>query len=192
MRAVQAYSKIGVCCLHAYMHVQIQSCVHLCSDLPWSPSAVPDTPTLTAVSGVHTITVDINTENSSNWTVSQYCTTLNAVPMATLNWTLTFQTRTKCDSTVTHVYTGLEEFTQYTISAWVTNMAKQSSQNTTLIVRTNATCELTVIKLITLECFSLANQKAAKSCVLKNIYFAIGNYHYHYHVFDNTHMLKNL
>eukprot|EP00117_Sycon_ciliatum_P024983 scpid9918/ scgid20838/ Protein sidekick-2 len=99
--------------------------------------AVPDRPAVVVTSTANDISVSIVPTITTNWTVNQYCISLDGIPTTGLNWTLALNTKTICSATAApQTYPGLEEFTTYQISVWVTNIEARAGANTTVVITT--------------------------------------------------------
>ena len=78
----------------------------------------------------------IMTSSSLNWTVGTYCATIRAVSVSGRPWTSTLPTQTDCSDNSTKVFTGLEVYTDYTVSSYVTTTGGHTSGTTNMNIGT--------------------------------------------------------
>ena len=76
------------------------------------------------------------TSSSLNWTVDTYCATIRAVSVSGRPWTSTLPTQTDCSDNSTKVFTGLEVYTDYTVSSYVNTTGGHTSGTTYMNIGT--------------------------------------------------------
>ena len=106
-------------------------------------------PTLNVTSKTTNITVKMSFFGLKGGKAWQYCVSLNAIPVIGRNWTLAFNTKSICGDKEVQTFSGLEEFTTYLVTSWITDINGVGSVNTTMNISTETSSEFYLfIKLL--------------------------------------------